>query len=216
MKNTVNTNFSYLGTRNYINSTSIIEFIHDSMGIFIDDLYADYCLDIKMYKEMNINCRVDVYNSHREYSDESVICEVILKSDNNIKFIYFLSNHKAINKNTVDSIYRVEEIGLCSEFSGSYKIASNNYNECIKNIIQSNKILHLKDIDFDKFKILNMFMRNVPVEFPKYMNTLKIEIKNIGIRDTINGGFSTLNSINIPEINLQPILVGFQVVRLDV
>ena len=61
-----------------------------------------------------------------------------------------------------------------------------------------------------------MFMRNVPVEFPKYMNTLKIEIKNIGIRDTINGGFSTLNSINIPEINLQPILVGFQVVRLDV
>jgi len=48
------------------------------------------------------------------------------------------------------------------------------------------------------------------------MNTLKIEIKNIGIRDTINGGFSTLNSINIPEINLQPILVGFQVVRLDV
>ena len=46
MKNTVNTNFSYLGTRNYINSTSIIEFIHDSMGIFIDDLYIGGCDDL--------------------------------------------------------------------------------------------------------------------------------------------------------------------------
>ena len=43
---------------------------------------------------------------------------------------------------------------------------------------------------------------------------LDIEIRNIGIRDSINGNLSTLNTINIPEMNLQPILVGFQVERL--
>ena len=65
-----------------------------------------------------------------------------------------------------------------------------------------------------EFSILNIFMKNIPVEFPKYIDMLDIEIRNIGIRDSINGNLSTLNTINIPEMNLQPILVGFQVERL--
>ena len=62
---------------------------------------------------------------------------------------------------------------------------------------------------------LNMFMKNVPVELPEYKDILDIEIKNIGIRDADNGSLSTLNSINVVGIDLQPILVGFKVVRLE-
>lgn len=214
MNSIKSTDFSYLGTRKYVNSTSIIEFIHDNINIFIDSLSIDYCLDIKMYKKMKSNCSIDVYSSHHEYNSESVICEVILKSDNDTRFIYFLSNHKAISCNKVDPVYCVEEIGSYGKFSGSYKIAFNSYNECIKNIVQSNKLLHLKSIDSGEFSILNIFMKNIPVEFPKYIDMLDIEIRNIGIRDSINGNLSTLNTINIPEMNLQPILVGFQVERL--
>jgi hypothetical protein len=209
-----NTGFSYLGTRNYVNSTSIIEFVHDNISIFISGLSIDYFLDIKMHKEMKVNCRVDVYSSYHEYNDETVICEVVLKFNNDKRFVYFLSNHKAISQNTVDSTYHTEEIDLYGKFSGRYRIASSSYNEFIKNIIQSNKVLHLKNIALGKFKILNIFMKNIPVELPKYMNMLDIEITNIGIRDTADGSFSTLNSINIIEMSLEPILVGFRVVRL--
>jgi len=58
-----------------------------------------------------------------------------------------------------------------------------------------------------------MFMKNVPAELPKYLSVSNIKITNIGIRDTIDNGFSTLNKINFFEMDLQPILVGFQVVR---
>jgi len=58
-------------------------------------------------------------------------------------------------------------------------------------------------------------MKNVPVEFSNYKSSLVIEIKNIGVRDMANGSFSTLNKITFSEVNLQPILVGFQVVMVD-
>ena len=66
MNSIKSTDFSYLGTRKYVNSTSIIEFIHDNINIFIDSLSIDYCLDIKMYKKMKSNCSIDVYSSHHE------------------------------------------------------------------------------------------------------------------------------------------------------
>ena len=157
--------------------------------------------------------QVDIHNSYHEYGDESIICEVVLSSDYDTKFIYFLSNHRIINRNTVDPIYHTNEIDLFGEFSGHYRIASNDYNECIKNIIQSNKELHLKNIKLKKYRILNMYMKNVPAEFPKYLSMLNIKITNIGIRDTIDNSFSTLNKINFLEMDLQPILVGFQIVR---
>ena len=59
-------------------------------------------------------------------------------------------------------------------------------------------------------------MKNVPVEFSEFTNTSDIEIKNIGIRDAINGDYSTLNSVKIAGIDIQPILIGFQVKELNV
>ena len=205
------TDFSYLGLRRYINSTSLIEYIHDN----IDTFTVDYSLDIKMHKEIHANCRVDVYDYHHEYSDEIVMCEVVLKSNNSKRFVYFLNNHGAITKSAVEATYCAEEIELHGKFSGKYRISASNYNEFIKNIIQSNKLLHFKNVALEEFKVLNMFMKNVPVELPEYKDILDIEIKNIGIRDAGNGSLSTLNSINVVGIDLQPILVGFKVVRLE-
>jgi len=216
MKIIDSTNFSYLGDRNYVNSASIIEFIHSNIGAFVDGLPIDYSLDIKMHKEMNTNCSVEVYSSFHEYSDEVIICEAILKSNCDTKFVYFLSNNEVVNKNDINPVYCVEELDLYSEFSGCYRISSNNYNECIANIIQANKELHLKNIDSKRSKVLNMFMKNIPVEFSKYKSLLIIEIKNIGVRDMANSSFSTLNKITFSGVNLQPVLVGFQVVVADV
>ena len=209
------TNFSYLGARNYVHSSSIIEFIHGNIGTIVNGLPTDYSLDIKMHKEMNTNCSVEVYSSFHEYGGDVVICEAVLKSNRDTKFVYFLSNNEFIDQNDINPVYRVEELDLYSKFSGCYRISSNNYNECIANIIQSNKEIHLKNIDSKKFKVLNMFMKNVPVEFSNYKSSLVIEIKNIGVRDMANGSFSTLNKITFSEVNLQPILVGFQVVMVD-
>jgi len=213
MKIIENTSFSFLGTRNYVNSTSIIEFVHDNIDIFIDGISIDYSLNIKMYKEMNVNCRVDIYNSHHEYINESIICEVNLNSDYDTKFIYFLSNNEVISNSIDDPVYSVNELSLSNDFSGHYKISSHNYNECIKNIIQSNKGLHISNIKLEKYRILNMFMKNIPVDFPNYPATSNIKITNIGVRETVNDGFSTLNKIIFTEMNINPILVGFQVVR---
>ena len=212
------TNFSYLGDRSYVHSTSIIKFIHDNISVFVDNRSTCHYLDIKMHKEMNTNCRVDIYSKYHEYVVESVICEVILKSDEYTKFIYFLSNHKPVKQDAVDNdnLYSIKEISSYGKFSGSYRISSNSYSEYITNIIQSNKLLHLKNLDSKRFKILNIFMKNVPVEFSEFTNTSDIEIKNIGIRDAINSDYSTLNSVKIAGIDIQPILIGFQVKELNV
>ena len=103
----------------------------------------------------------------------------------------------------------------CHSVQDAINTTGANPNEFIKNIIQSNKLLHFKNVALEEFKVLNMFMKNVPVELPEYKDILDIEIKNIGIRDADNGSLSTLNSINVVGIDLQPILVGFKVVRLE-
>ena len=167
-----------------------------------------------MYKEMISNCSVEIYDTYQEHDNEEVMCEVVLKSNNSTRYIYFLNYSKAIISNRINPEYCVEEIDLYSNFSGIYRIASNTYSKCIRNIIQSNKLLHLKNISSGGWSILNMFMKNVPVEFPKYINMLDIEIKNIGVRGVVDKSFSTLNVINIPEMNIQPISVGFQVEKL--
>jgi hypothetical protein len=209
------TDFSFLGARDYIHSTSIIEFIHNNINSFISDSPVEYSLDIKMYKEVSTNCKVDIYNCYHEYIDKTVMCEIILKSNNDKRFVYFLSNHKVIIKKTITPIYHVEEIDLYGKFSGHYRIASNNYSEFIKNIIQSNKELHIKNLGLGEFKIINMFMKNVPVGLLKYINILDIEIKNIGIREISDGNLSTLSEIHMIEMNLKPILVGFKSIRLN-
>ena len=215
MDSNIDTDFSYIGMRNYINSASLVEFIYDNVNIFIDGALGKCFLDIKMHKEISTNCRVDFYSNSHEYNDEEVMCECILKSDNNIRVIYFLSNNNSIRKNIDDSVYHVKEVSSYGEFSGQYSINSSNYNEFIKNIIQSNKEIHLKSFNSVKFKILNIFMKNIPIGLHKYINTLDIEIKNIGIRDAVDSGFSTLNEVSFFGVNVQPVLIGFQVVRLN-
>ncbi len=210
-----NTDFSYLGDRDYINSTSLVEFIHDNIDVFIDSApHIDYSLDIKIHKEVKTNCRVDVYKTNQEYNKESIICDAILRSNNDIRYVYFVSNDRPVIKNKIDPKYVVEKIELYGEFSGYYRISASNYSEFIRNVIQSNKLLHIDNLDFTKYKILNMFMKSTPVELIKYNEKLDIEIKNIGIRFSSDGSLSTMNKVIFTGISLKPMFIGFQVLRL--
>jgi len=215
MLNTIeNTDFSFLGDRNYINSTSIIEFIHNNINVFITVSGFNYSLNIKIYKEVKTNCRVDTYSSYHEYDKDLVVCEAILSSNNDIKYLYFISNNKQIKKNKLDSKYGVYDLKLNGRFSGSCYILSSNYTEFIRNIIQANKILHVKNIGFSEYKILNIFMKNVPVELDNYQKSLGIKIDNTNIHELPDGNISTLSKISFNENDIDPLFVGFQVLKL--
>jgi len=207
----IKSNFTLLGSRDYVHSTSIIEFIYLNRNNIIGKSNELAWLDIKFYKIITSNCLLEITTKPSDNINEDVLCEAIIRRNKSFFFVYFRSqpNNEELKKASVT--YNVEEIDFFGQYSGDYMIKTDCYSSFIINIVESNKRVHLASNPNSEVKILNMFMKNVPLFFDLNSQWTKIKIQNIGFRGSINENISTLNKLNIN--GLKDISLGYKLIR---
>jgi hypothetical protein len=188
------TNFSLLGARDYVHSSSIIEYIYNNY----DDLAAwpmgEVLLDIKFYNKFSSNCFVIVLDAPIGNISEDIVSEAVIRNKSDKRFVYFKRDPNSSDLNSIDVRYDVDEIERYGDFSGRYKIKSESYTQFIRNLIEANKKIHLQDDKLKGMPVINVYMRSVPIYLYTNNSWADLVIKNIGSRSKKNS-VTTLNKI---------------------
>ena len=211
MKIVSNTNFNLLGDRNYVNSFSIIEYIYLNHTKLSGWDIKDVWLDIKFYKLITCNCVVGVSSEPVKNLSEEILCEAVISCEIGKCFIYFKKNPSGKKLGQADINYDVSEIEVYGNYSGNYKIRSDSYDHFIKNLIEANKRVHLQSSISKNLKVINMFMRNIPLFLDQNIEWSDLQIKNIGSRKSHDGSISTLNKVRVSR--MFDVHIGFNIIQ---
>jgi hypothetical protein len=205
-----NTNFNLLGDRNYVNSFSIIEYIYLNHTKLSGWDIEDMLLDIKFYKLITCNCVVGVSNEPVKNISEEILCEAVISCEIGKCFIYFKKNASGKKLGQANINYNVMEIEVYGNYSGNYKIRSDSYGQFVKNLIEANKRVHLQSNIGKSLKVINMYMRNIPLFLDQNIEWSELQIKNIGLRKLSDGSISTLNKVRVSRTI--DVHIGFNII----
>ena len=191
------TNFSLLDSRQYVHSSSILNFIVDLLPAFCKDNMHIDLMNIKFRSEVKRNGSIMIYNECQNSFDlDKLKFEFQFQCGNEKYFAYFFEDNMGNIDNRLNSNYSISGYQLDGFLNGNCRLY---FDETIySNIIQFNKMVHLSTFNERSVnKITNLSMNNIPL-FRKSNKFYDVEVccNNLFYRETGNG-FMTLNKIDL-------------------
>ena len=198
------TDFEFKDTRNYVHSTNMLE---DLCGFIYGNIYAEDKwempkIDAKFHKEVLCNGKFLIAEDISELP-ESDTASADFRFYNATRSIYaaFVEDKGASVTKRIKTNYRVEDIVLENDFSGTCRIGCPDRAAFVENVIEANKRMHLLTLkDKNKsLKVINLYMKKFPAFVPDEAKELLLKIENISVRQR-EGSLATLNSLYFSNV----------------
>lgn len=195
----ITTDFPYLGNRNYIHGTSMLNFVLDYM-----DRQTKDPVKLKTIKFQNEIHR----NGSFYFSETDDITDLIKKSDCYISFstgnrtlkAVFIEEGVKVERVVPETSFTIEDLISDNNYGGSCLIKAFNRSELVCNIIQANKRMHLaclselqqaSDVRFG-------YMEKWDVPPKDIMLQSRLDIRNLITRKNIND-IMTINRVSYSD-----------------
>jgi len=198
------TDFEFKDNRNYVHSTTMIE---DLCRLIYGNFYPEsewemHKIDAKFHKEVLCNGKFLIAEDISELP-ESDTASADFRFYNATRSIYaaFVEDKGASVTKRIKTNYRVEDIVLENDFSGTCRIGCPDRAAFVENVIEDNKRMHLLTLkDKNKsLKVINLYMKKFPAFVPDEAKELLLKIENISVRQR-EGSLATLNSLYFPNV----------------
>ena len=198
------TDFEFKDNRNYVHSTTMIE---DLCRLIYGNFYPEsewemHKIDAKFHKEVLCNGKFLIAEDISELP-ESDTASADFRFYNATRSIYaaFVEDKGASVTKRIKTNYRVEDIVLEKDFSGTCRIGCPDRAAFVENVIEANKRMHLLTLkDKNKsLKVINLYMKKFPAFVPDEAKELLLKIENISVRQR-EGSLATLNSLYFPNV----------------
>jgi len=198
------TDFEFKDNRNYVHSTTMIE---DLCRLIYGNFYPEsewemHKIDAKFHKEVLCNGKFLIAEDISELP-ESDTASADFRFYNATRSIYaaFVEDKGASVTKRIKTNYRVEDIVLENDFSGTCRIGCPDRAAFVENVIEANKRMHLLTLkDKNKsLKVINLYMKKFPAFVPDEAKELLLKIENISVRQR-EGSLATLNSLYFSNV----------------
>ena len=196
--------FEFKDSRNYVHSTTMIE---DLCGLIYENIYPEDKwempkIDAKFHKEVLCNGKFLIAEDISELPESGTVSADFRFHDGN-RSIYaaFIEDKDISVTRRIKTNYKVEDIVLEKDFSGTCRIACADRATFTENVIEANKRIHLLTLrDKSKeLKVINLYMKKFPAFVPDEAKKLLLKIENISVRQR-EGSIVTLNSLYFPDV----------------
>lgn len=198
------TDFEFKDSRNYVHSTTMLEdlcgFIYGN--IYPEDKWGMPKIDAKFHKEVLYNGRFLITEDISELP-ESNTASADFRFYDATRSIYaaFIEDKGISVRKRIKTNYRIENIVLEKDFSGTCRIGCPDRAAFTESVIEANKRIHLLTLgDKNKApKVINLYMKKFPAFLPCEAKELLIRIENISVRQR-EGNLATLNLLYFPDV----------------
>jgi len=198
------TDFEFKDNRNYVHSTTMIEYLCRLIygNFYPESEWEMHKIDAKFHKEVLCNGKFLIAEDISELP-ESDTASADFRFYNATRSIYaaFVEDKGASVTKRIKTNYRVEDIVLEKDFSGTCRIGCPDRAAFVENVIEANKRMHLLTLkDKNKsLKVINLYMKKFPAFVPDEAKELLLKIENISVRQR-EGSLATLNSLYFPNV----------------
>jgi len=198
------TDFEFKDNRNYVHSTTMIEYLCRLIygNFYPESEWEMHKIDAKFHKEVLCNGKFLIAEDISELP-ESDTASADFRFYNATRSIYaaFVEDKGASVTKRIKTNYRVEDIVLENDFSGTCRIGCPDRAAFVENVIEANKRMHLLTLkDKNKsLKVINLYMKKFPAFVPDEAKELLLKIENISVRQR-EGSLATLNSLYFPNV----------------
>jgi len=198
------TDFEFKDNRNYVHSTTMIEYLCRLIygNFYPESEWEMHKIDAKFHKEVLCNGKFLIAEDISELP-ESDTASADFRFYNATRSIYaaFVEDKGASVTKRIKTNYRVEDIVLEKDFSGTCRIGCPDRAAFTENVIEANKRMHLLTLkDKNKsLKVINLYMKKFPAFVPDEAKELLLKIENISVRQR-EGSLATLNSLYFPNV----------------
>ena len=198
------TDFEFKDNRNYVHSTTMIEYLCRLIygNFYPESEWEMHKIDAKFHKEVLCNGKFLIAEDISELP-ESDTASADFRFYNATRSIYaaFVEDKGASVTKRIKTNYRVEDIVLENDFSGTCRIGCPDRAAFAENVIEANKRMHLLTLkDKNKsLKVINLSMKKFPAFVPDEAKELLLKIENISVRQR-EGSLATLNSLYFPNV----------------
>lgn len=198
------TDFEFKDSRNYVHSTTMLEnlcgFIYGN--IYPEDKWEMPKIDAKFHKEVLCNGRFLITEDISQLPDsETRSADFRFYDATRSIYAAFIEDKGISVTKKIKTNYRIEDIVLEKDFSGTCKIACSDRVAFTENVIEANKRMHLLTLrDKNKaLKVINLYMKKFPAFVPVGVRDLLLKIENISVR-TSESSLATLNSFYFSDM----------------
>jgi len=198
------TDFEFKDNRNYVHSTTMIEYLCRLIygNFYPESEWEMHKIDAKFHKEVLCNGKFLIAEDISELP-ESDTASADFRFYNATRSIYaaFVEDKGASVTKRIKTNYRVEDIVLENDFSGTCRIGCPDRAAFVENVIEANKRMHLLTLkDKNKsLKVINLYMKKFPAFVPDEAKELLLKIENISVRQR-EGSLATLNSLYFSNV----------------
>lgn len=198
------TDFEFKDSRNYVHSTTMLEEI---CRIIFENYYPEESwdmprIDAKFHKEVLCNGKFLIAEDISELP-ESGTASADFRFYDAIRSIYaaFVEDKEISVAKRIKTNYKVEDIVLEKDFSGTCRIGCPDRAAFTENVIEANKRMHLLTLKDKKeaLKVINLYMKKFPAFVSGEAKNVLLRIENISIRPR-EGSIATLNSFYFPDV----------------
>ena len=198
------TDFEFKDSRNYVHSTTMIEDLCGFIYGYIDpeDKWEMPKIDAKFHKEVLCNGKFLITENISELPEGGFASADFRFYDaTRSTYAAFIEDKEISVTKRIKTNYRVEDIVLEKDYSGTCRIACSDRVAFTENVIEANKRMHLLTLkDKNKtLKVINLYMKKFPVFVPSESKELLLKIENINVRQR-EGSLATLNSFHFPDM----------------
>ena len=212
------TDFEFKDNRNYVHSTTMLELLIKIIykNYYAEDLWEMPKIDAKFHKEVLFNGNFVIAEDISEFPETGTASADFRFYDaTRSRYAAFIEDKGISVTKRIKTNYRVEDIVLERDFSGTCRIGCEDRAAFIENVIEANKRMHLLTLrDQNKtLKVINLYMKKFPVFVPSEAKELLLKIENINVRQRA-GSLATLNSFYFPDMQVVRFEMAYIVERL--
>lgn len=197
----ISTDFEYKDDRTYVHSSTLCEFVSDSVCPQLGINAADIRLDAQFHRVVTNNgimrCQ-DAPNESRAHTE--IAAEFRLVHGGKMHYIYFIEGDKPVEKR-IRTKYNIEDLQNTAPFEGSCQIDVSNTLALLENTIEANKRLHQAAFMGRSVKVVNMYMKKFPLGVRSDNTMRALNIRHIGARNH-NDGLTTLNRLSFVDSDI--------------
>lgn len=186
------TNFNFKGDRTYIHSTTLCDIMVRSWCDFALDELTNASISIDIHKEAKNNGKLLYFDHKHSIKEIFATCEAEIKIDGKVRsYCYFIEEQSAPNREP-SSVHDLSEFQSVSEYSGVCLVGVSSSLMLLENVVEANKIIHLKSFGEDHCNVLNIYMKNFPFSILKLGGRQRLYVENKRKRYQM-GGLATIS-----------------------
>lgn len=203
------TDFELKGKRMYVHSPTLCAYVCETFLQKLNFNGLNTCIDAAFHTPITHNGTMLLRDVKLEQKECHYAAEFKLHSGGETAYVYFKEQDIPVHRRVASS-YAVRHFESTGELAATCMVKCDSIKCFMDNLVEANKRIHQVAFSGKRVKVVNVYMKRVPVIFPEGIDWVQLDIQNIGSR-TQGSSMITLNRIVINDFQCTPFEMSYLV-----